>query len=242
MSTGRSNLALQGRGPDVNWFRDAKNTFAPKLGGWENTINHVPETFDFSIVSNSQSLAYGQTIQFDIDKRMDFWGKTELIVTRTADTSGSTATIIPAFNDFEAHSSIDVVRFKYNNRVFHECYGEELLKDLLQENRREIRNAHARLARGKLTEFERRALATQRTSWVLDLQVPWDYVNKQLPMWCLPNKITVEVTFKPLNMCCRVLGTGTPIFTLLMLHSVVNLFIFQRKKKTNFGLFTMEVV
>jgi hypothetical protein len=152
--TGRSNLSLQGRGPDVNWFKTPINHFAPRA--WGTGINHIVEFFDLSPTNNAATYAYGNMITFEVDKRVDQWGKAELIMTRAADTSSATAL---AFNDYEAHSSVDYVDYKYNNKIFHRSYGEELLKDLLQERDSIEREVQAKLAYGNLTQAQREAQA-----------------------------------------------------------------------------------
>lgn len=206
--TGRTNLSLQGGGPDSLWFQNPANPFLPRK--WNTIVNHIHEYFDLSPSSNASTYAFGNQIKFEIDKRLDKLGKIELILTRSAVTGATN----PAFVDWEPYRVVESIRFKYNNKYFHEIYGEELLIDLLQTNDEDFRDAQAQMGFGKKTLAERRVLAANTNTWLLDLQCPWENVQKHIPMICLPNKIEVEVNLRPLNRCIEYTAATTPVCTI----------------------------
>ena len=55
-SQGRSNLNVNGRGQDVNWFRDGENIY--QYRDWFKAVNYVTERFDITPVQ-SGTVAYG---------------------------------------------------------------------------------------------------------------------------------------------------------------------------------------
>lgn len=59
-SRGRSNLNVNGRGADTNWFQNGQNIYQYML--WVKAINHIPENFD--ITANNSTYAYGCKSQF----------------------------------------------------------------------------------------------------------------------------------------------------------------------------------
>lgn len=201
MSTGRSNLNVNERGVDVNWFRGGKDIH--EYEQWHRTYNFIPERFD--ITTYTTAIAYGSTFSFEVDKRGDHWGKTELVLTRPAVTVATN----PRFNDWEGYSSIDIVRFWYSNKNFLEIRGEQLYREVMKEKHDKTRSAMAQMQYGFLSDADRRTQANTQTTWVADLMVPWEHLNKRIPMIALPNKIKVDVTLKPLTNCCYV-QSGTP--------------------------------
>jgi hypothetical protein len=201
----RSELIRNERGADVNWFKGGKDLFMRQP--WARSENYVQERFDIS--PNTTSLAYGTTIEFDVDKRMDLLGRMELYVTRGA-LSGATM-----FNDFECYASIDKVAILYNNKSVFEVRGDELMKRF-QEKHPRTRAVLAKQGNGYLTGAELNASAAASTSplaviWT-DLDMPWKDFHRRLPMVGLPNPIKVQVTFRAL--ADFVTTTGTPACTM----------------------------
>jgi hypothetical protein len=127
---GRENLSLQERGPDVNFF-GAADLYGRRK--WVQSKNTIREQFDLSPQGSVGD--YGSMTTIELDKRGDLLGKIELRVTRGAATLAASSSA--AFNDWEATSSIDVIRFFYSNKLVHEIYGDELhLRQITQDPRR----------------------------------------------------------------------------------------------------------
>jgi len=135
--------------------------------------NYVKEWFDITPNAMTNNYSYGGIIYFDIDKRADMLGDIILILTRGQPGNLGGATF--AFNDFEAYSSIDYIRFYYSTKQFHEIYGEELMRKYYQRPK-EQRDMIAQLQYGGRTEIERIANGSGNSSgytWVCNLFVPW---------------------------------------------------------------------
>jgi hypothetical protein len=194
--TGRSNLRVNGRGADVNWFKGGENIFSYRQ--WFRTMNSVNERFDLSTTSSSTP-TYGEKVTFEADKRGDQLGKMELIFSRAALVGGAT----PSFNDWEGYSTIDRVEYIYNNKLVYRSYGDQMHKELVQKKSQEERDAMGEAQFGGKTLAERITNGTISYIWYCDLMVPWDHIRKQIPMIALPNKLTVDVYFKKLSECAR---------------------------------------
>jgi hypothetical protein len=136
---------------------------------YEGVINHVEEDFYISPSSSSATYAYGNTIRFEIDKRVDMLGKIEFQYTRAAVTGVTN----PAFADFEAFRSIDNIKFKFANKVFWTLYGADLFKEAHQREKRLQRDSIAVQSLGNLSLTQRRVTAAAITTPCADLQVPW---------------------------------------------------------------------
>ena len=172
------------------------------------------------------------TDQTELDKRGDLLKGLALNVTRAAFSGGNTGTTT-AFNDFEGYSTIDNVRFFYSNKMFHECYGEELYRKYLQRLTEEQRTGVAALQFGNKTDAQRVA-NTAATQWTVDLMVPWDKLKKSIPMLAMPNKIRVEVNYKSLAACMRDSASVTCSITAAKLRcDYVHLLHDNRKIKYN---------
>jgi hypothetical protein len=147
-----------------------------------------------------------------LDKRGDLLKNIFLSVTRSAATGGNVGTT-SCFNDFEGYSSIDNVRFYYSNKMFHECYGEELYRKFLQKYTQEQRNAMAAMQFGNKSDAQRVTNAASAYTWTVDLMVPWEKLKKAIPMVAMPNKIRVEVNYKTLDKCMRDSASVTTAIT-----------------------------
>jgi hypothetical protein len=189
---GRSNLGVNGRGPDVNFFPlnyDVQN-YAYKYREWGRTENHIPEHYDILAQNfNPNTTGYGGNLDF-----------------------GCTGTYF--FNDFEAFSSIDRVEFYYSNKIFHTIYGEELMMNYLERCPESERTVIAHSQAGLLTNAERALNAQHGYTWICDLKVPFEQLWTAMPMIAMPNQILVHVILKPLNLCMNYAG-GTPACTLV---------------------------
>lgn len=211
-NAGRRNLGVQGFGPDVEWYKNAHDVFNYKRS-IITSVPYVTETFDIPTYSTGSTLAYGQTLGFELDKRGDLLGGIEIIIDRGA---LSAATGSPNFSDWEVYSAIDTVRFKYANDYFWETTGDALYVEMQQEKPRNVRLAAGILQNGiagtgnpnytsgaetggsgiTLTTTSQRAQQV-----VASLLVPWENINSRIPILAMPNKIVVEVTLKALSHC-----------------------------------------
>ena len=220
---GRSNLGVNGRGPDVNFFplnMDVAN-YPYKYREWGRTENHIPEHFDIvSTNFNPNTSGYGSYLDFYLDKRGDVLTKLELIVTRSAlgnVGAGNTA----YFNDFEGFSSIEHVEFYYSNKIFHVTYGEELMLNFLECTPPVERTLLAEAQAGYKTDAERALLSQIQSTWLVDLKVPWEQLWTTMPMISMPNQILVHVILKPLTSCVNYSGGSTNIPTCNLVSAVL---------------------
>jgi hypothetical protein len=207
------------KGPDQPWFDGrAKNEWLP--ANYEAVINHVEEDFYLSPSSSSATYSYNNTIRFEIDKRIDMLGKIEFQLTRAAVTGVTN----PAFADFEAFRSIDNVKFKFANKVFWTVYGSDLFKKQHQRKNAAKRDSAAILSLGNLSLTQRRTNAAAITTWVADLEVPWDKIKKNIPLHTLGDKILVEVTLRSLTNCTEFTAGTVPVCAVsspyLIIHGV----------------------
>jgi len=190
---GRSNLGVNGRGPDVNFFPlnyDVQN-YPYKYREWGRTENHIPEHYDILAQNfNPNTTGYGGALDFYLDKRGDVLRKLELIIQRNA-VEGMIGNPAGFFNDFEGFSSIDKVEFYYSNKIV---------------------IAHSQA--GLLTNQERAINAAHGYTWIVDLKVPFEQLWTAMPMIAMPNQIQVHVTLKPLSACMNYAG-GTPSCSLI---------------------------
>lgn len=194
-SKGRSNLNVNERGVDINWYRDAEHMF--DYLDWKRTTNYIPERFD--IPTYTVTPAYGSPCYIEFDKRGDLLGKVELVVTRSAVSWASAAPTTYFFSDFEGFSSIDYVRWWYANKIVHEDHGERMMIRTLKEADSDERDVIAQQQYGFLSDTDRQTQAQSKTTWVVDLIVPWDDIKKQLPILTFPNKVKLEIGFKALK-------------------------------------------
>jgi len=211
---GRSNLGVNGRGPDVNFFPlnyDVQN-YPYKYREWGRTENHIPEHYDILAQNfNPNTTGYGGAIDFYLDKRGDIVRKLELVIQRNP----VTGVTQPAFfNDFEAFSSIDKIEFYYSNKIFHTIYGEELMLNYLERCPESERTIIAHSQAGLMTNEERALNAQRGFTWICDLKVPFEQLWTAMPMIAMPNQILVHLTLKPLSACMNYAG-GTPACSLV---------------------------
>ncbi len=197
---GRSNLQVNLRGQDLNWYKRSYNPFSyePYLGA----TNHISEIFDINPVSVGYT--WGGEVDFELDKRGDLLGKIELMINRGPIVNGSSSAYI---NDWEVYSMIDRVNFKYNNRLFWTVTGDELYIQLQQRKRLVERESEGYLQNGVsgtgigpnntgANSISLSSISSQGTVIAGDLQVPWADRHKHIPMVAMPNKIRVEVFLK----------------------------------------------
>jgi hypothetical protein len=185
--TGRSNLSKNERGISQNWFG---NNDPMRESDWTRSVNTVREVFD--ITSSSTNYSRGTTTTINIDKRGDRLGRTRLFFTRAAYTTG-----IPV--DWEGPTSIQLINFKYQNKIFHTIYGEELVDRIKLGDLTELEKSNlAVLMGGMLSPSERLTNAGQAVSFDIDLLVPWRKLDNMLRIVALPNNIVVEITWQPL--------------------------------------------
>jgi len=226
MSTGRQNLANQGRGPDALWFDEEGDIHDFK--GWARSHNYIPETFD--IQPNQVNYTYGNIVTFEIDKRGDAMGRNELFVTRGAVTNSDVGST-NSFVDFEGYASIQVVRYYYSNKLFFEQWGEDLMVKWYQRSPQE-RTSIAAGQYGGRTEIERQLNTAAQYTWSMDLEIPWEEMSKHIPMIALPNKIRVDVQFNPLSKCLKTSSTVlTPLVAISNMFLRVHMHHFEHQKR-----------
>lgn len=199
---GRSNLVVNERGPDVNWFAGGQSLF--KHRQWYRSKNHVEEKFD--LTPEQSTLAYANTHVFEVDKRGDVLFDCELIKTRGALTQ--TGGTYKRFSDYEAYRDIKEIRVIYNNKIAHRDTGDRLLRYAMEELSQEDRDAAAALALGEKTVAERNTLSASAATTVVKLRFPWRKFFKGLAMIALPNKVRIEVEFDSLANICEYDGTS----------------------------------
>ena len=205
MSAGRSRLGTGAKGFDKLWVSNAEGSgHAQYVEDNSKSIEYVQAITDYANLNNSTSMVYPSTATFQLDKRVDQSSKLQLIVARTALTCGPGG-VAPVFNDFEGYSSIDEVIFSYSNIPFWRIKGRTLYNDMIlgRTMTDKERQSEAKLQNGFLPRSRRVALAAAPGTWVADLQVPWDDLNKQLPQFCFPDPVVVTVTFKSLAKCTQ---------------------------------------
>jgi hypothetical protein len=201
--TGRYNFQGVGKGVDINWSQDGQ--YIHDYQPWFKAEPYIEEYFD--VACNEQTYGYGNTITFELDKKADKLGKVELMVSRTAGSPGAT---LAKFNDWEAYSCIDTVTWTYSNKPVHEITGDELYIEALREHSEKQRTVWAKTQFGFLTPSERETQFSTASTWICDLLVPWDNLNKKLPMVSLPNKLKCQVKFKPFTKCIYYSGGTAP--------------------------------
>jgi hypothetical protein len=162
--------------------------------GWIKQKNIIPEQHDIS-PSNLTHTRGGQTT-FDVDKRTDKAGKFELIWTCSA-LSGSTG---GCFSDWETPMSVERVEFLYGNKLVHKIYGEKLFSEHAKMKERELTDL-AKKEFGFLSANQRIDRVVSSVQLQLDLQVPWQNINHNIPWVNLPNKLTVRITWQTLIKC-----------------------------------------
>jgi hypothetical protein len=198
-ASGRNQLNYAGRGVDVNWFGSSPR-YVQEYQDWARTESFISEFFDFNVDNNSQ-YGHGQTASFFLDKRMDKMNKVHLIYTRAAITAnGGTGS---RYEDFEGYSSIDNVQWSYSSKVFFEMTGEEMYIWCMTMLDRNHRLAIAKQQNGFLSDSQRITAGASAFNVMVDLPVPWESLNRQIPFVALPNKIRVDVLFKPILEAVR---------------------------------------
>ena len=85
--------------------------------------------------------------------------------------------------------------------------------ELLKEKTLEERTGQALLQYGFLSDASRVTQAALQTTWIADLNVPWNDLKKRIPMIAMPNKIRVEVHLKTLQRSIN-FAAGTPAATI----------------------------
>ena len=174
-----------------------------------NHENNTPLQFDYIPEVASQTYKYGgNSIEIKIDSSVDFQRRWELIYTRTTDQSGTWTTHTPSFLDFEGQSSIlDVTIQSANlpNPVV--IRGEDLKFDLLMKSDHSTRELAAKQSFGLLKKRERQELTNPTKSMYqtvcVDLNVPWDRLDRVLPTFNMSAQMSVRIRFKPLSECCK---------------------------------------
>lgn len=189
-TTGRSNLATIGRGPDVNFVGEYDIT---KERPYHKAKPLIREQFDISPVSGS--ITAGQEIYFELDKRADRLGKMELIIQRGA----ATGVGVFAFNDWEGYSWIDTISGQYSNKVFWNVTGDELFMQTDMNDKVQRRASKAIMQNGDLTLAQRVVTTANSATVVVDLQSLSDNLKRQFAMVGLPNKIRIILKLKTLD-------------------------------------------
>lgn len=205
-STGKSNLVVNERNADVNWFNGGTDLFQPRA--WFKAKNHVFEEFAMTAASNVYAYG-GAPIVFEIDRRAAIWGggrDTYFELTRGA--LSSTTPTYTRFDDWEGPLSIDYIDFEYNNRKFFKLRGDKIHREIMRCLSQEERTAQGVLANGNLTAGQRDVTAASAATTVTKLFLPWRKLKKGIHMNCLPNKIRVSVYLKSIATIVQTDGTS----------------------------------
>eukprot|EP01114_Cavostelium_apophysatum_P024438 TRINITY_DN9563_c0_g3_i2.p1 TRINITY_DN9563_c0_g3~~TRINITY_DN9563_c0_g3_i2.p1 ORF type:complete len:420 (+),score=70.41 TRINITY_DN9563_c0_g3_i2:1-1260(+) len=208
-STGRDNLKANDNGWDKLWYRDSERL--NRYRDYSTVNNHILERIDFQPVSTN-TLGYGQQIQFELDNRADYMGKMILFVTRGPNTDNTC--VNPRFEDFEGYSMIDRVEVNFENYSGLIFRGENMKYQMLREMDKDQRNVIAEMQNGYRGETERKKLATQLNTLAIDLLLPFAEIGKRLPIFAMSDKVKVTVVFKKLQECLRIDSGGSGAFAL----------------------------
>lgn len=197
-NAGRIHLAVNGNGWDKPWFENPQ-----PLIEYRHIVSHennVTEQVEYTPVSNASTYAYGNTIKFELDRKIDYAGKMEFIITRAADTAGGS---VAEFADFEGLSSIDTIRVYSDNIPAMEWKGEFVKRDLLQEAPIHEREVAALYQNGYLLPGERRVKAHVQVTTLTDLRLPFGDLERRIPAHTMSGKIKVDIAMKTLANCCK---------------------------------------
>lgn len=195
--TGRSNLLYNGFGTSKPFFDGGKELYSKR--GWMTTENYVEEYFD--IPANGSSHSRGGAVSvIELDRRGDLCGDMWLHWERTAFSTATGMKIL----DYEGPSSIDTVTFMYNNKPLWEVRGETLIQQTKERCTPQQLSAIQRLEMGgdgidrTVTVVTAQNSSTRAKIWC-NLQVPWRKIKKYIEFTGLPNKLRVEIKWKPVN-------------------------------------------
>lgn len=196
MSTGRSNLLVNGYGTSIPFYAIGKYLYQ-KLP-WPTTANYVEEYFD--ITANGSTHTRGSHSVIEIDRRGDLMQDAYLHFARALFASGTNMEAV----DWEGAMSIEKIVVMYNNKQVYTVRGEKLVLDYLEKTSTQERESEARLCLGDMSVSDRKAsaLIAQSDIWV-NLRFPWRKINKTVDMVGLPNKIRVEIYWKPIAEVCK---------------------------------------
>lgn len=198
--SGRQHLGVNKTGYDVPFFENAERLIQYREPMTHE--NHVNEQIDYSPVSSQTSYQYGSTIKFQIDRKADYCGQLEFIMTRSEDKTGNPNSQV-AFLDFEGYQSIDYVDVYSDNVVPFRFYMEHLLIDLLQEGDENARHIAADCTYGYRLPQERVQLALIPVTTVTKLRLPFDSHDRLIPAHTFASKLNIDITLKPLKDCCK---------------------------------------
>lgn len=208
-STGREQLQKNAGGTTTAFIdnQGGLDLFA-KPSGWVKTKNYVEELMTFS--ANSSTHTRGSSSIIEIDKRADLLGSMHLVYDRAAFAVTNGVNYICAV-DWEAYYAIQEITFSYGNKVFWRTNGELLVNNIKEYDPPTKRKNKALMASGDLTPIERQYSAYLAQRFTVDLDVPWKKLEKLFPILALPNKIRIEVFWRPVT---ELIQTATTVLTL----------------------------
>lgn len=193
-STGREQLNKNAGGTSSAFVDNSSgiDLFQHK-NNWSKAKNYVEEEITFS--SNGTTHTRGSSSVIEIDKRADLMGAMFLVFKRAA--YAGTANRFSVC-DWEAPYQIKEIVFSYANKVFWRQDGEKLVFDIFEGDNTIKRKHKAKQMGGDLLPRERLESAKLDQKFTVNLEVPWKKLDKMLPVMALPNKIRVEVFWRPL--------------------------------------------
>jgi hypothetical protein len=211
-SKGRSNLDVNGKGWDDFVFDNSKPIVQYKPIGRKG--NNVVEVTDVYPTQRGGLPAYGSTIFFELDGRYgDYLGPIDFSYTRSAELSGIvTGGGTCRFEDFEGYSSIEYVKVYMENQDGFTEFGDAWLQELLAQEDETTRQIQSESQFGYLMPFERQNLTAAQQTVTCKLRLPFERLEKHLPLHALSGKVNIEIKFKNLPFCC--FSSGTPNFTI----------------------------
>jgi len=212
-SRGRALLGKGGSGYDAQWINnDYGENHTDFEQDFEKSMDYVDEYYDIPTKTNLPALyGSGAPLYFEVGKVCDKSAKMSLMITRSAIAS-TDANARPCFNDFELYSAIDTIDWTYGGMRFHTSKGKDLMKELLLgwATTERDRECEARMQNGFLPQALRIARGAAQQTVTCNLQVPWEELNKQMPLMALSDPIAIEVNFKPLNRCVQCVSALAP--------------------------------
>lgn len=198
-STGREQLKKNAGGTSTAFIDNQSGIdlfqYPNPSASWTKSKNYVEEKINY--VANSSTHTRGSSSVIEIDKRQDAIGAMHLMFDRALFTGTSVCPV-----DWEPYYQIKEIQFSYGNKVFWKTDGERLVFDIFEKDDARKRKGKARMASGDLLPRERILSGSIAQRFIVDLSVPWRKLQKQIPIVALPNKIRVEIFWRPLSEMC----------------------------------------
>lgn len=208
-SIGAANLNLNNKQYDTFVYDASKSLINYKpIDRRANTVTQFQDIYPTN--QGNGSFNFGGQVTFEIDgANGDYLNRIYFSYTRSAEANS----LVCAFEDFEAYSSIDNVKVFMENQDGFTEYGDVWKWEMLARDSLLQRQREAETQNGYNTLAERKAFAAISQLTVCRLRLVYDDINKSLPLLSLTGKLKIQITMKPISYCCYA-ATGAPSFTL----------------------------